>query len=234
MAHRSTHHWLALLWAIALVFMAVQLTSRLSASAFDTSILALLPQDKRQPVVDRALERMDGVIANRVLLLIGGSQADRNQLEVLAGEVADGLSASGAFTSVTTQADVGSLSALAALYQPYRYQLLTDEVEERLAKGETEPLVNRAFREMVSPIGRPRPASVVDDPLNLLGMWMEGLTPATGFVPDQHGLYVRQGNEHFRVIRATFSGDPFAEATQKPVLRAVESAGDQVLSLIHI
>ncbi|XKH01065.1 MMPL family transporter [Marinobacter nauticus] len=228
MAHRSTHHWLALLWAIALVFMGVQLTSRLSASAFDTSILALLPHDKRQPVVDRALERMDGVIANRVLLLIGGAQSDRAQLQALAGEIADDLSASDAFTSVTTQADAGSLSALAAVYQPYRYQLLTDEVEERLVKGETEPLVSRAVREMVSPIGPPRPASVVDDPLNLLGMWMEGLTPATGFVPDEHGLYARQGNEHFRVIRATFTGDPFAEATQRLVLSAVESARQRV------
>ncbi len=223
-----SRHWPALLWALVLGLLVLQLLPRLSSSAFDTSILALLPQDQQEPLVERAMERMNSFVANRVLLLIGGTNADRDELGVLAGQVASSLSDSGAFTSVTARASVGWLSEMTTIYEPYRYQLLPESTAEKLVSGQGDVLVSRAARELVSPIGRPRPASMVDDPINLLGIWLESLTPATGFTVDEQGLYVRDGDRHYRVITASFAGDPFAQATQKPVLDAVQAAGGLV------
>lgn len=217
--------WPALLWALVLVLLVMQLVPRLSASAFDTSILALLPQDQQEPLVERAMNRMNSFVANRVLLLVGGANADRDQLRRLADQVASSLSDAGAFTSVTAQAKVGWLSEMTTAYEPYRYQLLPGSTIEKLASGQGHSLVSRAARDLVSPIGRPRPDSMVDDPLNLLGIWLENFTPASGFAVDEQGLYARDGDQHYRVITASFAGDPFAQATQKPVLDAVQAAG---------
>lgn len=219
-----SRRWPALLWALVLGLLVVQMLPRLSSSAFDTSILALLPQDQQEPLVERASARMNSFVANRVLLLIGGADADRAQLGVLAGQVASSLSDSGAFTSVTARASVGWLSEMTAVYEPYRYQLLPEGTADTLVSGQGHVLISRAARELVSPMGRPRPASMVNDPINLLGVWLENLTPATGFMVDEQGLYARDGDQHYRVITASFAGDPFASASQKPVLDAVQAA----------
>ncbi|MGO1692866.1 MAG: MMPL family transporter [Marinobacter sp.] len=219
-----SRRWPALLWALVLGLLVVQMLPRLSSSAFDTSILALLPQDQQEPLVERASQRMNSFVANRVLLLIGGSNADRDQLGALAGQVAGSLSDSGAFTSVTAGASVGWLSEMTTVYEPYRYQLLAESATKKLMSGQGDVLVSRAARELVSPIGRPRPASIVDDPINLLGIWLENLTPATGFMVDEQGLYARDGDRHYRVITASFAGDPFAPASQNSVLDAVQTA----------
>ena len=225
---RVPTRWLGLGWALVLAFLVFQLLPRLSASAFDTSILALLPQDKQQPVVERAMKRLDGTVANRVLLLIGGEHAERQALQTLTDDVARRLQASAAFRSVDTRPEASALSALADAYYPYRYQLLPQPVADRLAAGDTDPLVSRAARALVSPMAGPRPASVVDDPLNLLGHWLESLAPGRGFLLDEHGLYARETNRHYRVITATFDGDAFDQTTQTRVLNAVEDAGQLV------
>ncbi len=222
-ARSLSGRWLALLWALVLAFLVVQLVPRLSSSAFDTSILALLPQDQQEPVVARAMDRMDGFVAGRILLLVGGANADRDQLQTLADRVAGRLSDSGVFTSVTARARADWLSEMTAVYEPYRYQLLPEDTAANLARGQTDALVSRAARELVSPIGRPRPASVVSDPLNLLGIWLENLTPAAGFAVDEHGVYATDGEQHYRVVTASFAGDPFDQTTQKQVLDAVQA-----------
>jgi len=220
--------WSALLWALILALLMVQLVPRLSSESFDTSILALLPQDQQEPVVERAMDRMDGFVANRVLLLVGGARADRDKLQAQADRVASSLSDTGVFDSATTRARSGWLSEMTAVYQPYRYQLLADSTADKLASGQAESLVSRAARELTSPIGRPRPASLLDDPLNLLGIWLENLTPAGGFSVDEYGLYASDGERHYRVITASFAGDPFDQATQTKVLDAVQAAEEQL------
>lgn len=220
--------WPALLWALILAVLVAQLVPRLSSSAFDTSILALLPQDQQEPLVARAMDRIDGFVANRILLLVGGANTDRDQLRALADQTASDLSESGVFTSVTARARADWLSEMTAVYEPYRYQLLADDTAEQLASEQTDTLFSRAARELVSPIGRPRPASPIEDPLNLLGVWLEGLAPAAGFSVDEHGLYARDGDQHYRVITASFAGDPFDQAVQKQVLAAVQSASERL------
>ncbi|SFK09077.1 Predicted exporter [Marinobacter persicus] len=214
----------ALFWVLVVALLMLQLVTRVSSGSFDTSILALLPQDKQQPVVEKALRRMDSLVANRVLFLIGGDETDRAALREQADRVAGDLAASDVFDRVSTRPSSGSLSALADVYEPYRYQLLPDPVVQKLAAGEAEQLVSRAARELVNPVGRPRPASAVDDPLNLLGHWLDSLTPAGGFALDEHGLFARDNERHYRVITASFQGDAFDQRTQKRVLEAVAGA----------
>jgi len=227
-ARCRSYRWPALLWALVLFLLMMQLLPRLSSNTFDTSILALLPQDQQEPLVERAMNRMNSFVANRVLLLVGGANADRDKLQVLADQVASSLSDSGVFTSVTVRARVSWLSQMTTVYEPYRYQLLPKNIAEKLASGQGLALVSGAVRELVSPIGRPRSASIIDDPLNLLGIWLENLTPAAGFAVDERGLYARDGDRHYRVVTASFAGDPFAQATHKPLLDAIQAAGELV------
>ncbi|MCL1487438.1 MAG: MMPL family transporter [Marinobacter sp.] len=42
------------------------------------------------------------------------------------------------------------------------------------------------------------------------------------------GLYARDGDRHYRVVTASFAGDPFAQATHKPLLDAIQAAGELV------
>lgn len=219
---------LALVWALALALLTAALMLRLSGSVFDSSILALLPEDQQAPLVARASDRMDEFVAKRVLLLVGGSRADRPELSGLAEDIARQLSESGAFSRVRTRAEADWWLSMGRLYQPYHYQLLTDDVRQRLAGGQGNALVAEAARGLVSPASGPHPAPLLDDPLNLLGHWLRSLDPGGGFQLDQQGLFVTDSDRHYRVITAVIKQDPFDQATQKRVLAAVAEADARV------
>lgn len=222
---RGRQHLVALAWLILLAAMTGWSSNQLMVGrSLDTSILALLPAGHKDPVTEMAAQSLSEEVANRALLLIDGEREHRRQLQAQAERFRQALAQSGSFESVRLGPDPGLLGVLREGYRPYRYQLLTEQDRHRLKEGDSEALIRHAGRELVNPAVAGRAASLVEDPLNLLGHWLGSRAPGAGFSQDSKGFYTEQGDRHYRVVLVRFSGGPFDAATQQRVLAAVDAA----------
>lgn len=215
----------ALVWLVVLAgMMAWSADQLLSGRTLDTSVLALLPAGSQDPVTELAAQSLSEEVAHRALLLIGGEQEYRRGLQAQAERFRQALVQSGSFESVRLGPDPGLLEALRNDYGPYRYQLLAKEDRHLLTEGSGGALIRRVVRELVNPTAAGRAASLVEDPLNLLGHWLASRATGAGFSQDSKGFYTEQADRHYRVVLVRFAGAPFDATTQQQVLAAVESA----------
>lgn len=222
---RGKQRLAAAAWLIALLAMMAWSASHLSSGRnVDTSILALLPAGGENPVTEKAAQALSDEIASRAVLMLGGSLDDRQKLQAQAVQFRRALEQSGAFESVRLGPDPGLLEVLRADYRPYRYQLLTVQDRRDLTDEDHAALIRRAVRELINPANAGRAASLVEDPLNLLGHWLASSAPGAGFSQDSKGFYAEQGDRHYRVVLVRFIGAPFDAATQEQVLAAVSAA----------
>lgn len=222
---RGRSRGLALAWLVLLAVMTGWSASQLMAGrSLDTSILALLPAEHQDPITAMAAQSLSDEVASRALFLIGGPREDRRRLRVQAEQFGQALAASDSFEDIRLGPDPGMLQTLREGYRPYRYQLLSGPDRHRLRAGESEALVRRAGRELVNPATAGRAASLVEDPLNLLGHWLASRAPGTGFSQDSRGFYAELNDRHYRLVLVRFAGSPFDASTQERVLAAVEAA----------
>jgi predicted exporter len=228
---------LALVWALVVCLLLTHciylwLGKR---AAPDTDILALVPVQERDPVLQEAFTRMVDSAQQRLIVLVGtgdwtqAARAADAYLAVLAPRT-DLLQLD---DRVTNQAQRDGL----ALFQQHRLILLTPQVETALRSEPEKHWVETALSKLYSPFAGLQLGAWRDDPFGLLGDWVQARAQETPVRPREGRLFVGDGQRQYVVMTFTLRVPAFAMAAQQaviPLLKKARQAADKAVPRVEI
>jgi len=199
--------------AAALVYVVLRVSGGL---ALQSNVLALLPRAERDPVVQRAQDRITAVFSRRIVLLLG--DRDPAQAHRAASFLARQLKESGIAASVTAAIDPDTQRRLAAFYFPFREGLLSAADRERLQAAEGEALVERALSLVYGPGGVVDARLLARDPFMLMASFFTSLPlPQSRLTVEDGMLTVHDGDTTYAFVSADLAGDAFSMVFQEKV-----------------
>ena len=186
----------------------------------DTDILALLPVQERDPVLQRAFSRMVDAGQQRLIVLVGADdwaharRAADAYLDLLAQYPAQLQAAD----PMTDQRD------WLGLFQAHRLTLLTPKTEADLHGQPKQYWTDIALTQLYSPIARLQLGAWRDDPFGLFGRWLQARAQETPVRPRDGRLFVSDGRRQYVVMPFTLLVPAFSIKAQPAVLSLLEQA----------
>jgi predicted exporter len=163
----ASRPWLAWLWLLVVLAIAAHQWHFWHDSHLDTDVLALLPQDERQPEVTRATQKLADAAGRRVVVMLGAAtDADARRA---AAAWREGLPATLGWQAMA--ADERGAARVVDFYRPWRDRLLTATQRQQLATTPAEALVGRALAALHQPGLAVRLTDWAADPLGLWPAW---------------------------------------------------------------
>jgi predicted exporter len=188
----------------------------------DTDILALLPVQERDPVLQQAFTHMVDSAQQRLIVLVGANDWAQ------ARRAADAYHAVLAPRTDLLQSD-DSLAAQTqrdwlALFQHHRLALLTPREEAALRSQPRQYWVDAALSRVYSPFAGPKLDAWRNDPFGLFGDWVQARAQETPVRPREGRLFVGDGQRQYVVMPFTLRVSAFSIAGQQTVLPLLEQA----------
>ena len=185
-----------------------------------SDLLALLPQEDRDPARRAAAEAVTASINRRFVLLIG--HPDRAAARAAAARIAAGLKDAG-----VADPEPGASGDLAAeagrLYFPHRAGLLSPSDRQRLRDGRGREIADRALGQIFGPAGAGGAALLRSDPFLLLPAFLTALPlPHSRFRPDDGMLTARDGGVWWVLLAWRLRGEAYALARQNTLVAALD------------
>ncbi|QYJ93490.1 MMPL family transporter [Shewanella spartinae] len=225
--------WLVLLAAMALL--AAQALSR--GAGVQSDILAMLPKIQEDPLTQRAIDRVEQQLANRIYLgVVSPDQATavkgaKQLLSALQG-------APEAFTQVQS-ADMQGAQALNRFYFPYRFHLLTAQQKDLLASGQLAKLEANTLAQLYNAFGYANSQLLSQDPLLLYPELLKQLSPQSrlkvvdGILVGQELAQEARSNKDTQgssvaIVMAQGVGSAFNPNAQERQLSKLEEAINQM------
>src|SRR6218665_653710 len=203
-ARLETPQWLALAWLLVVVALGWHQWRFWQAPRLDTDVSALLPQDERASIVQRATRQLGEQGERRVVVTLGATEWRVAQMAASAFD----QSLTAAHAGLRRAGD-GAVAAQALdFYRPWRDALLTDAQRAALRAADVQALVAQAL-ERVHGLNTGQPTAWLADPLNLWPTWWsqrEGLTAAR---PRDGLLWVADGQRDWAVLLYDIEGPAF-------------------------
>jgi predicted exporter len=218
---------LALLWLLAVGLLLghnawLWLGQRITP---DTDILALLPVQERDPVLQQSFAHMVDSAQQRLVVLVGAEEwGDARR----AADAYRGVLASRPGMFAATAVNDKTQDDWLALFQRHRLALLTAEQERQLRSEPTAFWEQAALGRMYNAFGGPKLGSWQDDPFGLFAGWVQEraqetpVRPRDGylFVADRDGRNPRQ----YVLLPMTLTVPAFSITAQDTVLPLLEQA----------
>ncbi|WP_093555780.1 MMPL family transporter [Pseudoduganella namucuonensis] len=224
---------LALLWLLAVSLLLghnawLWLGQRITP---DTDILALLPVQERDPVLQQSFLHMVDAAQQRLVVLVGAEDwADAKKAADAYRAVLDTQPGMFASTPVNDKTQDDWL----ALFQRHRLALLTAEQEQRLRVEPAGHWEEAALGRMYNAFGGPKLGSWQDDPYGLFAGWMQERAQETPVRPRDGYLFVAEKGgagsnpRQYVLLPMTLKVPAFSITAQDTVLpllaRAAEAA----------
>jgi predicted exporter len=216
---------LALLWAFAVCLLLghnayLWLVQRIVP---DTDIMALLPVQERDPVLQQSFSHMVDAAQQRVVVLVGAADWEG------AKRAADAYSATLetrkdllAATPITEQTQNDWLS----LFQKHRLTLLTAQQEAQLREQPSQFWLEQALAKLYAPFGGPKLGSWQDDPFGLFSGWVQERAQETPVRPRDGYLFVADAGSQYVLLPLTLKVPALSMTAQETVLPLLKQAGD--------
>ena len=224
---------LALVWLLvvlaAVASVAVQARHGLPRQ---TDIMALLPREERDPVVQAVKDRMAQALAGRVVVLVG--DADRRTARAQAQALRRHLVAADLVRPDTDIPGEDAVRRLGAAYFPHRAGLLAEADRRRLEQGQGEALVTRALSQIFGFAGMADSRLLARDPFLLFPAFLGGLpVPANRLAMDDGMPSVVDGGTTWVLVSLILTGEPYALDFQSRFVAVFDeaTAGMKVLRL---
>ena len=189
----------------------------------DTDILALLPVQQRDPVLQQAFTHMVDAAQQRVIVLVGADDWEHAR------------SAADAYNAVLARhADVlrtgmqlseQSQQDWLAPSQQMRLSLLTPSQQDALRAQPAKYWSDTALQQLYSPFSGPKLGAWQDDPFGLFSGWVQARAQETPVRPRDGYLFVEDKGRPYIVLLMTLRQPAFSMATQRTVLPLLEQAG---------
>ncbi|MFC5474830.1 MMPL family transporter [Paraherbaspirillum soli] len=216
---------LALIWALAVgLLLAHNAYLWLGKGVVpDTDILALLPVEQRDPVLQQAFTHMVDSAQQRLIVLVGADdwQHARQAADAYSGVMAQhsDLLQIGAQMSEQSQRDWLAPS------QRLKSNLLTPEQQKALREQPPKYWVDTALQQLYSPFSGPKLGAWQDDPFGLFSGWVQARARETPVRPRDGHLFVEANGRSYAMLLMTLRQPVFSMATQQAVLPLLTQAG---------
>ncbi|NRR29545.1 transporter [Oxalobacteraceae bacterium] len=188
----------------------------------DTDILALLPVQERDPVLQQSFIHMVDAAQQRLVVLVGA--ADWNDARKAADAYSAVLAARPELFAATpvdekTQADWLSL------FQRHRLTLLTAPQEAKLRSAAASEWLQSALATLYSPFGGPKLGAWQDDPFGLFSGWVQERAQETPVRPRDGHLFVSNATSQYVLLPLTLKVPALSMTAQETVLPLLAQAG---------
>ena len=221
--------WLLVVIAIVIHVAWLLIGGRLQ---LDTDVLAMLPQDERQPAVQQATRQLADAAAGRVVVLVGGKDWDsaRRAADSYAEQIAN------APADLRYRVDDAAAEQFLGFFTPYRGQLLTPEQRSLLANSPPQQLAQSAVEQLYRPLGLPRIGAWAADPLNLFGGWLAARAADSRVRVTEGRLSLtdvtEKGERHYALLMLSLKASGFSMRAQQaliPQMQRARAAAEQAV-----
>jgi len=215
---------LAIGWLLVVAGVALHQWHFWQAARLDADVMALLPQDERQPAIGLATQRLADQAARKLVVLLGAPDWPS------ARRAADRYLAALARHQATLKPglpDEAQLTAALAQYRPWRDRLLTPAQRQQLQAADPAQLATSALAQLYQPAAGPRLTSWPQDPLGLWPQWWLTRAADTHARPRDGQLWLRADGRDWAVLPLQLQGSAFkldGAAVLAPVMDAAAAA----------
>ncbi len=215
--------WLALAWALVVCALLghnayLWLGQRIVPG---TDILALLPVQERDPILQRSFTQMVDAAQQRVIVLVGAPEWDAAKR------------AAGAYHAVLKErpdlfepvkpSDQVQADWLAP-FQPHSMALLTARQEQQLRSEPPRFWTDTALAGLYSAFSGPKLGAFRDDPFGLFGGWIQERAQETPVRPRDGLLYVADAGGQYVLLPLTLKPSAFSLAAQASIVALLDRA----------
>ena len=193
----------------------------------NTDIMALLPLQKRDPVMQQAFTHMVDAAQQRVIVLV--SAKDWAVARKAATAYREMLLTQPQLLSNATVDEQAQQDWL-AVFQQHHLNLITTEQEGKLQNLPTSYWVDTALRQVYNPFSGPKSGAWRDDPFGLFSAWVEERAQETPVRPHDGYLYVDRDERHYILLSMTIHDSVFAMSTQQAVVSLLDKARSKAIA----
>ena len=218
----GTPQWLALAWLLVVAAIGWHQWQFWQAPRLDTDVFALLPQDDKAPVAQRAMRQLGEQGERRVVVMLGapdwrGAQEAAARFDASVAAAHAGLRRAGDGSVATQSLD---------FYRPWRDALLTDGQRAELRKPDTSTLAAQAL-ERLHGLNTGQPTAWLADPLGLWTAWWSQRAGLTAARPRDGLLWVADpaGQRDWAVLLYETEGSAFRLDGERRWGDALDAAG---------
>lgn len=227
----NAHKRLALLWALVVCLLLghnawLWLGQRIAP---DTDILALLPLDERDPVLQQSFTHMVDSAQQRVVVLVGAKEWTD------AGRAADAyrsvLAPHGDLIAFDAMGDESQANWLSSL-QPHAAVLVAAAQEKELREQPARFWTESALARLYSAFSGPKLGAFRDDPFGLFAGWAQERAGETPVRPREGRLFVAGEGREYVLLTYTLKPSAFSLGAQQsvvPLLDAAKAAARQAV-----
>jgi predicted exporter len=187
----------------------------------DTDIMALLPVQERDPVLQASFGHMVDAAQQRLLVLAGADQWDEARRAADAYRaVLDTRKDLFASTAVNEQAQGDWLE----VFRRHRLALLTAQQEQALREQPAQFWLESALAGLYAPFGGPKLGPWQDDPYGLFAGWVQERAQETPVRPRDGHLFVADGQRQYVLLPLTLKVPALSMTAQETVLPLLQQA----------
>lgn len=221
---RALWRRLGLAWLAVVLVVGVHQVHFWEAPRIESDVLALLPEDARDPSLAQATRRIADAHVRQMVVLLGAADAAGLESATLAWRDSLRLSDQRATLPFSENPAMQDWFERAhAFYQPWRGHLLTSGQRQRLREVPVEVLVQEALAALYSPMGAPRLTPMQADPLNLWPAWWQARAARSGLQLDADGLLHAEG-QVWRILQLETRDSAFALDGERRIATALDEA----------
>jgi len=216
---------LALLWAVVVCLLLghnayLWLVQRIVPN---TDIMALLPVQERDPVLQQSFSHMVDAAQQRVIVLVGAADWE------------DAKRAADAYNAVlaprkdlfeATRIDDKTQGDWLSLFQRHSLTLLTAQQEAQLRAQPSQFWLETALSKLYSPFGGPKLGSWQQDPFGLFAGWVQERAQETPVRPRDGHLFVAGAGRQYALLPLTLKVPALSMTAQETVLPLLKQAAD--------
>ncbi|MES2934356.1 MAG: MMPL family transporter [Pseudomonadota bacterium] len=188
----------------------------------DTDVLAMLPQNERDPAVQAVTRQLADAASRRIVVLVGGRDwpAVQHAADAYAATLAQ------AKVPVAVRYQVGDAAADQWLdfFAPHRHQLLSPEQRQLLRSQTPQQLADLAVESLYRPLGMPRLGEWRDDPLNLFGGWLSARAGDSKVRVTNGRLSLADGERQYALLMLEQQGPAFSISAQQALMPLLAQA----------
>ena len=190
----------------------------------DTDIMALLPVQQRDPVLQQSFTHMVDAAQQRVIVLLGATEWE--QARRAADAYSAVLATQPALLSQSTP-DQQTQQDWLALFQDHRLVLMTTDQQQQLQQQPGTFWTDAALRQLYSPFAGPKLGAWRDDPFGLFSSWVQERAQETPVRPRDGYLTVADDTRQYVLLSLTVRDAVFGMRTQNKVTALLAQASSQ-------
>jgi predicted exporter len=198
-----------------------------SNSPIETNILKLLPENRQDPIAQKAFNQVTDNLSDKVIFLIEQPHKSTNGTNMI--DAADAfvikLSTLPLFKQVTGTISNKDQQSWGDLYYPARAQLLTAEQQHRL-NHQPKKQVEQVIKQVYNPFAGITASELSGDPFLLFRDFMTQLNSNNSNIQLKDGyLTAEYEKRHYLIITATLAHSPYQLSSQQQLsqLETIES-----------